>query len=298
MRYDGLTSQCMRNWIITFISFSLIVHIWYQEEIVLFATTAIMLLCSLTLNRRWRNVLSNGLSTVCGSKTVLGSVCMHLYIIISSLPSFQINHSYFIKVLKISLRSYIWWLESWGSETGLSPKFIIFQRPCHFSQRMIYCKCTITSVKLWKHQNRLKFWQFSDATSTLHASVFLYLSLWSVFLHSTSFHNGFLKIVMMKLGFPGAVDGKESTCNAGDLGVIPVSGRSPGEGNGYPLQYSCLENSMDRWAWEATVHGVTELDVTEQRTHTYIYDETATFLLTYGEEVHVSANSPSLNTHI
>ena len=48
---------------------------------------------------------------------------------------------------------------------------------------------------------------------------------------------------------------KESTCSAGDLNVIPELGRSPGEGNGYPLQYSCLENSMDRGAWQATVHG-------------------------------------------
>ena len=44
------------------------------------------------------------------------------------------------------------------------------------------------------------------------------------------------------MGFPGGSDGKESTCNAGDTGLIPGSGRSPGEGNGYPLQYSCLEN--------------------------------------------------------
>jgi len=51
-------------------------------------------------------------------------------------------------------------------------------------------------------------------------------------------------------------DGKESTCNAGDLGSIPGSGRSPGEGNGSPLQYSCLENSMDRGPWWATVHGI------------------------------------------
>ena len=50
-------------------------------------------------------------------------------------------------------------------------------------------------------------------------------------------------------------DGKESACNAGDSGLIPGSGRSPGEGNSNPLQYSCLENSMDRGAWGATVHG-------------------------------------------
>ena len=49
---------------------------------------------------------------------------------------------------------------------------------------------------------------------------------------------------------------KESACNAGDLGSIPGSGRSPGEGNGEPIQYSCLENPMDRGAWQAAVHGV------------------------------------------
>ena len=57
------------------------------------------------------------------------------------------------------------------------------------------------------------------------------------------------------MGFPGSPDGKESTCNAGDPGSIPGWGRSPGEGNGNPLQY-CLENSMDRGAWQATVHVV------------------------------------------
>ena len=58
------------------------------------------------------------------------------------------------------------------------------------------------------------------------------------------------------LVFPGGSDGKESACNAGDLGSIPGLGRSPGEGIGYPLQYSGLENFMDRGAWWATVHGV------------------------------------------
>ena len=59
-------------------------------------------------------------------------------------------------------------------------------------------------------------------------------------------------------GFRGGSDGKESACNVGDPGSIPGPGRSPGEVNGYPLQYSCLENSMDRGAWQATVHGVTK----------------------------------------
>ena len=58
------------------------------------------------------------------------------------------------------------------------------------------------------------------------------------------------------MGPPGGSDDKESACNSGDLGSLLRSGRSPGEGNGYPLHYSCLENSMDRGAWQGTVHGV------------------------------------------
>ena len=59
-------------------------------------------------------------------------------------------------------------------------------------------------------------------------------------------------------GFPGDSAGKESTCNARDLGWIPELARSPGEGIGYPPQYTCLENSMDRGSWQATVHGATK----------------------------------------
>ena len=62
---------------------------------------------------------------------------------------------------------------------------------------------------------------------------------------------------LVLVGFPGGSAGKESTCNAGDLGSIPGLGRAPGEGNHNPLQYSCLENPLDRGAWQATVHGVT-----------------------------------------
>ena len=64
--------------------------------------------------------------------------------------------------------------------------------------------------------------------------------------------------LMMAMGFPGGSDSKESTCNAGDPDLIPGSERSPGEGNGNPLQYSCLNNPTDRGAWWATVHKVTK----------------------------------------
>ena len=67
-------------------------------------------------------------------------------------------------------------------------------------------------------------------------------------------------------GFPGSPDDNESAFNVADLGSIPGLGRYPGEGNSYPLQYSCLENFMDRGAWQVTVHGVTKIYM-----YVYIY---------------------------
>ena len=67
-----------------------------------------------------------------------------------------------------------------------------------------------------------------------------------------------LEIPQGKRGFPGGSDGKESAYSAGDPGSIPFLGRSPGEGKGNSLQYSCLDNSINRGAWWATVHEVTK----------------------------------------
>ena len=67
---------------------------------------------------------------------------------------------------------------------------------------------------------------------------------------------GFYSVLYFSMGFPGGTDGKESACNGGDPGSFPVSGRSPREGNGNLLQYSCLENPMDRGAWWAIAHRV------------------------------------------
>ena len=61
---------------------------------------------------------------------------------------------------------------------------------------------------------------------------------------------------MVTMGFPGGLDSKESACNARGLGSIPDSGRSPGEENGNPAKYSCLQNPMDRGAWQATVQSM------------------------------------------
>ena len=82
-----------------------------------------------------------------------------------------------------------------------------------------------------------------------------------------------IKIVVLikHLGFPGGSEVKASACNAGDLGLIPGLGRSPGEGNGNPLQYSCLENPMDGGAWWATIHGVA-------KSRTRLTDFTFTFV--------------------
>ena len=62
----------------------------------------------------------------------------------------------------------------------------------------------------------------------------------------------------MNKGFPGGTSGKEFACKMGDLGLIPGLGRSPGRGHGNPLQYSCLENPMDRGDWRSIVHEVTK----------------------------------------
>ena len=79
----------------------------------------------------------------------------------------------------------------------------------------------------------------------------------------------------MQWGCPHSSVGKESASNAGDLGSIPGSGRSPGEGNGNPLQCSCLENPMDRGGWQATVHGVTRVRHDLVTTHNSAYPQTA-----------------------
>ena len=72
-----------------------------------------------------------------------------------------------------------------------------------------------------------------------------------------------LKYSFLSFVFPGGSVGKESACNAGDLGLIFGLGKSPGGGHGNPLQYSCLENPMDSGAWWASPYGCKELDVTE-----------------------------------
>ena len=80
----------------------------------------------------------------------------------------------------------------------------------------------------------------------------------------------------MRQSLPRGSDGKASACDTGESGLIPELGGSPGGGKSDPLQYSCLENSIDRGAWQATVHGVAK-DMTEQQTH--MYKKTQTVML-------------------
>ena len=79
----------------------------------------------------------------------------------------------------------------------------------------------------------------------------------------------YVHIVVQILGFPGGSDGKESACNAEDPGLTPGWGRSPGVGNGNPLWYFCLENSMDRGTWQATVLGIAESDAAKHACNTF-----------------------------
>ena len=75
------------------------------------------------------------------------------------------------------------------------------------------------------------------------------------------------------MDFPPSSVGKESACNAGDMSSTPGLGRSPGEGNSNPLQYSCLGNPMDKGAWQATVHGITRVrhDLVTKPSYIYIW---------------------------
>ena len=102
--------------------------------------------------------------------------------------------------------------------------------------------------------------------------------------------------IYIYMGFPGGSDGKESACNAGDRGLIPRLGRSPGKGNVNPFGYSCLENPMDRGAWRAIVHGLakswTQLSDYESESHAVVSNS----LQPHG--LYSPWNSPGQNTGV
>ena len=85
--------------------------------------------------------------------------------------------------------------------------------------------------------------------------------------------------ILVFKGFPGGAEVKASACDVGDLGWIPGWGRSPGEGNGNPLQYSCLGNPMDGGAWWATVHGLQSWTRLSNFTFTFVFHNLSKFLI-------------------
>ena len=127
------------------------------------------------------------------------------------------------------LSTYIIWME-----TEYLSKFL-FSANFYFEHSQIYRKILITQ---WIH----KFFHLNSPT--IYPLPILFILLYS-------------KDLTSPIGSTGGSDGKESACNTGDLGLIPGFGRSPGKGNGNPLQYFCLENPMDRGAWWTTFHRVT-----------------------------------------
>ena len=104
------------------------------------------------------------------------------------------------------------------------------------------------NISLAFNKNGIKVMHLVPKSKTFYAHLFMQKHKVHIILFS------WRPIFQLK-GFPGGSVGKESACKAGDQGSIPGSGRSPEEGNGNPLEYSCLENSIDRGAWWATVHG-------------------------------------------
>ena len=136
----------------------------------------------------------------------------------------------------------------------------VWVKACWISHhdRMCKWKC---SPQIWKGKTRVTFFlffspSFLPSPPPSPSSSFFVHSPW-FWVHLRLFFWRLLGIhLALSLGFPGGSDGKAPACNAGDLGSIPGSGRSPGEGNDNALQYSCLENPMDGGAWWATAHGV------------------------------------------
>ena len=120
-----------------------------------------------------------------------------------------------------------------------------------------HCPCAFVATWEWNFTHSI-YWTHTRFTlSIIYSSQQLY-TLSGILLISKWSLKKLSILSRLPRGFPGGAVVKESTSQAGDVGLIPEWGRSPGEGNGNPLQYSCLENAMDRGAWWAVVHGVTK----------------------------------------
>ena len=156
---------------------------------------------------------------------------------------------------------------------------------CPFSFCLQSFPATGSFPKCWLHIRWPKYWNFSfsfvispsnehSGLSPFRIDWFDFFAVHGALKHLLQHHN--LKAsILWHSSFPGGSDGRESACNVGDPGLIPGSGRSPGEGNGSPFPYSCLENSMDRGAWWATVQGAA-------KSGTWLSDYIFFFSLLYG----------------
>ena len=114
-------------------------------------------------------------------------------------------------------------------------------------ERIPYIRQKEESDGFWRLPSSLAYFSFRRLINNVPVLLFKVLCMANKLLHFN----------WLPLGLPGGSDGEESACNTGDLGLIPGWRRCPGGGNGSPLQYSCLENPLDKGAWWATVHGVT-----------------------------------------
>ena len=122
----------------------------------------------------------------------------------------------------------------------MSIKSVVWSNNLIFCRPLLLLPSIFPSTKVFSNELALhimwpKYWSFSFSISP---------------------SNNYLGLITFRMGFPGGSEVKVPACNLGNLGSIPGSGRFPGEGNVNPLQYSCLENPMDRGAWWATVHEV------------------------------------------
>ena len=123
------------------------------------------------------------------------------------------------------------------------------------------CKCSfkLPQFLLLNYSFKYQFYYFiCTSLETTTTCMLDSLCLYSILNLFSFIYFSYLVFLHLAMGFPSGSDGKASVYNAGDPGLIPGLGRSTGEGNGSPLQYSCLENPMDRGSWQATVHGVTK----------------------------------------
>ena len=172
----------------------------------------------------------------------------------------------------------LWWCQSaykrWKRASGSPGKRVVSLSSCQARKNGAVIIPLISCLTLLEEMSVVLEWMRMPYGGTSHISS-LAPGRQPAHSHADSSPSTTLDVICNTYSFrsyssTGGWGSKESACNAGDLGTIPMSGRSPGEGNGNPLQYSCLENPMDRGAWQDTVHGVAEADTTECLTITIL----------------------------